>query len=180
MEGACTLPIRSCPPEIPSLSPPRNWPPDNLPRFLPSGLSAIAHIRFGKASIGPGRVRSDRGNVFVTIKSMKEEINYDDFTKLDIRVGTILVAEEIEGSDKLLRLDVDFGEEGKRQILSGIKKWYTPESLVGRQSMFVLNLAPRKMMGLESQGMIVAGHREDGGAMLYKFDEEVEPGSLVN
>jgi len=110
---------------------------------------------------------------------MKEEIQYEDFTKLDIRVGTILVAEEVEGSEKLIRLEVDFGEE-KRQILSGIKKYYEPEKLVGRQFMFVVNLAPRKMMGLESQGMIVAAHGEEGSAVLYKLDEEVEPGSSVS
>ncbi len=109
-----------------------------------------------------------------------EEITYDDFTKLDIRVGTILVSEPVEDSDKLIRLEVDFGEEGKRQILSGIRKWYEPETLVGRQLMFVINLAPRMMMGLESQGMILAGHMEDGGAMLYNFDEKVEPGSFVS
>lgn len=113
-------------------------------------------------------------------KNMKEEITYEDFSKLDIRVGTILVAEEIEGSDKLIRLEVDFGEIGKKQILSGIKKSYQPESLVGRQFMFVINLAPRKMMGLESEGMIVAGHGEDDSAVLYNFDLKVEPGSSVS
>ncbi len=111
---------------------------------------------------------------------MKEEISYEDFSKLDIRVGTIVSASEIEGSDKLLKLGVDFGELGKRQILSGIKKNYSAESLVGRQEMFVVNLAPRMMMGLQSQGMIVAGHRADGGAMLYNFDEKIEPGSPVS
>jgi len=110
---------------------------------------------------------------------MKEEIKYEDFIKLDIKVGTVLVAEEIEGSDKLIRLEVDFGEE-KRQILSGIKKDYEPESLIGRQFMFVVNLAPRKMMGLESQGMIVAAHGEEGGAVLYDFDQKIPPGGSVN
>ena len=114
------------------------------------------------------------------MSELKGEASFEDFTKIDIRVGTIVVADEIEGSDKLLRLEVDFGEVGKKQILSGIKKWYDAESLVGRQAMFVLNLAPREMMGLESQGMIFAGHRDDGGAMLYKFDEEVESGSEIS
>lgn len=110
----------------------------------------------------------------------KEEITYEDFQKLDIRVGTIKNAEEIEGSDKLVKLQVDFGVLGNRQILSGIKKWYSPEALVGRQFMFIVNLAPRKMMGLESQGMIVAAHGNQESAVLYNFDSEVEPGSTIS
>jgi len=87
---------------------------------------------------------------------MKPEISYEDFVKLDIRVGTILNCEEKEGSDKLLRLTVDFGEEGTRNILSGIKKWYKPVDLTGKQFAFVFNLAPRKMLGEFSEGMILA------------------------
>lgn len=87
---------------------------------------------------------------------MKTEITYDDFAKLDLRVGTIITCEEKEGSNKLLRLTVDFGEEGTRNILSGIKQWYKPSDLEGKQFVFVFNLAPRKMMGEESQGMILA------------------------
>lgn len=87
---------------------------------------------------------------------MKPIITIDDFAKLDLRVGTVINCEEKEGSDKLLRLTVDFGEEGKRNILSGIKQWYQPEDLQGKQFIFVINLAPRKMMGEESEGMILA------------------------
>lgn len=87
---------------------------------------------------------------------MKPEITYDDFAKLDIRVGTIENCEEKEGSDKLLRLTVDFGTGGKRNILSGIKAWYKPADLIGKQFVFVYNLAPRKMMGEFSEGMILA------------------------
>lgn len=78
----------------------------------------------------------------------------DDFVKLEIRVGTVLEAEEVIGSDKLIKQIVDFGLE-KRQILSGIRKWYKPEQLVGNQFVYVTNLEPRIMMGLESQGMIL-------------------------
>jgi methionyl-tRNA synthetase len=87
---------------------------------------------------------------------MKSEITYDDFVKLDLRVGTVIKCEEKEGSAKLLRLTVDFGDEGTRNILSGIKQWYKPTDLEGKQFVFVFNLAPRKMMGEESQGMILA------------------------
>lgn len=84
-------------------------------------------------------------------------INIEDFVKVELRVGTVLEAGEVEGSDKLIKQIVDFGEEvGKRQILSGIKKWYKPESLVGKQFVYVVNLEPRMMMGYESQGMLLA------------------------
>jgi methionine--tRNA ligase beta chain len=79
----------------------------------------------------------------------------EDFLRLELRVGTVLEASEVEGSDKLIKQIVDFGDE-KRQILSGIKKWYKPEELVGKQFVYVTNLEPRMMMGLESQGMLLA------------------------
>lgn len=82
-------------------------------------------------------------------------INIDDFIKVELRVGTVLEAEEVEGSEKLLKLKVDLGEDEPRQILSGIKQWYSPEDLVNKQFVFVTNLEPRKMMGLDSHGMIL-------------------------
>ncbi len=83
-------------------------------------------------------------------------ITMDDFAKVELRVGTILEAEEVPGSEKLIKQIVDFGELGKRQILSGIKQWYKPSQLIGKQFVYVVNLEPRMMMGLESQGMILA------------------------
>lgn len=80
----------------------------------------------------------------------------DDFLKLEFRVGTVLEAEVVPGSDRLIKQIVDFGEEGKRQILSGIKLWFKPEQLVGKQFVYAFNLEPRMMMGLESQGMLLA------------------------
>ena len=91
---------------------------------------------------------------------MKPIITYEDFAKLELRVGTVINCEEKEGSDKLLRLTVDFGEEGTRTIFSGIKKWYSPEDLKDKQFVFVFNLAPRKMMDEESQGMLLAADGE--------------------
>ena len=87
-------------------------------------------------------------------------ITIEDFIKCEFKVGEVLTAEEVEGSEKLLKLSVDLGEEEPRQILSGIKAWYTPEDLVGKQFIFVANLEPRKMMGLESQGMIMCADGE--------------------
>src|SRR3989344_4667419 len=79
------------------------------------------------------------------INFMKPIVSFDDFIKLDLRVGTIIECVEKEESDKLLRLTVDFGEEGTRNILSGIKKWYKPEDLKGKQFIFIINLEPRKI-----------------------------------
>ena len=87
---------------------------------------------------------------------MKPEITYDDFAKLDIRVGTIISASAPEWSKKLLRFEVSFGEElGKRIIFSGIREWYSPESLIGKQFAFIVNLAPKKMGDEMSQGMMM-------------------------
>ncbi len=108
---------------------------------------------------------------------MKPIITYEDFAKLDLRVGTIVNCEDKEGSEKLLRLSVDFGEEGTRNILSGIKKWYQPEALIGKQFVFVFNLAPRMMMGEESQGMLLAA---DGKKPLpLKPTSKVPPGTAI-
>lgn len=87
-------------------------------------------------------------------------ITIDDFLKVELRVGTVLEAEEVLGSEKLIKQIVDFGELGTRQVLSGIKKWYKPSQLVGKQFVYVVNLEPRMMMGFESQGMILATDTE--------------------
>ncbi len=101
----------------------------------------------------------------------------EDFKKLDIRIGKIISAEPIEGSEKLLKLQVDFGEF-TRQIFSGIAKFYTPEELTGKECPFIVNLEPREIMGLESQGMLMAAD-VDGKAVLLHPDKEVPEGSRV-
>ena len=106
-------------------------------------------------------------------------ISIDDLQKVDLRVGKILTAERIEGSEKLLKLSVDLGEEAPRQILSGIAKWYSPEDVVGKQVVVVVNLEPRQMMGLTSQGMLLAGHGEDGAAVLLTAMGEVPGGAKI-
>lgn len=105
-------------------------------------------------------------------------ISIDDFAKVEMRVGKILECEPVEGSEKLLKLQVDFGEE-KKQILSGIAKWYKPEDLIGKSAVFVTNLEPRQMMGLESQGMLLATGTDEKGAILIQPVEEVPPGSKL-
>jgi methionyl-tRNA synthetase len=107
------------------------------------------------------------------------QIAIDDFVKIDLRVAQIVVAERIPKADKLLRLEVDLGYE-KRQILSGIAEWYTPEELVGRRIVVIANLAPRKMRGLESHGMLLAAsHGEHGKPVLATFGEEIALGSRL-
>jgi methionyl-tRNA synthetase len=110
-----------------------------------------------------------------------QQIAIDDFIKIDLRVAKVLVAERIPKADKLLRLEVDLGYE-KRQILSGIAQWYAPEDLIGRRIIIVANLAPRKMRGLESHGMLLAAsHGEDGKPILATFadSDEIELGSRL-
>ncbi len=110
-----------------------------------------------------------------------ETINFDDFKKVDIRIGKIISAEKIESSNKLLKLEVDFGADEqtvKRQILAGIAKFYTPESLVGKLCPFVFNLEPKKMGDLESQGMILCASNTDTPVLLHP-DKELPPGSII-
>ncbi len=102
---------------------------------------------------------------------MKPIITLEDFAKLDLRVGKVLKVEEKEGSEKLLRLTVDFGEEGRRNILSGIKQWYKAEELENKQFIFAFNLEPRKMMGEESEGMILAAEGEEKPLPLQPLKE---------
>ena len=107
------------------------------------------------------------------------QIAIDDFVKVDLRVAQIVVAERIPKADKLLRLEVDLGYE-RRQILSGIAEWYTPEELIGRKIVVIANLAPRKMRGLESHGMLLAAsHGENGKPVLATFGEEIALGSRL-
>jgi len=103
-------------------------------------------------------------------------ITFDDFAKLEIRIGTVVSAEKVENADKLLKLEVDLGEE-KRQIVSGIADWYKPEDLVGKQVPVLTNLEPRIFKEVESQGMILATGSDT--AILLHPDKEVPAGTKV-
>jgi len=113
------------------------------------------------------------------IKDLKSEIQYDDFAKLDLRVGTILSAEKVAKADKLLKLEVDLGSE-KRTIVSGIALHFKPEDLVGRQVVIVANLAPRKLKGIESNGMILSAEDENGKLHLLNPEQIINPGAAVS
>ncbi len=108
-----------------------------------------------------------------------DTITYDDFAKLKIVVGTITTVEEVPDSNKLLKLTVDIGGETPRQILSGIKKFFTdPQSLVGVQTPFLINLETKVIAGLESQGMILAASSEEEFSLLT-LAQPLPPGSAV-
>ncbi|MBP9822411.1 MAG: methionine--tRNA ligase subunit beta [Candidatus Pacebacteria bacterium] len=109
-------------------------------------------------------------------------ITIDDFKKVELKVGRVLSAELVEGSEKLLKLQVNLGSE-QRQILSGIAKFYQPADLVGRQIVVISNLESRMMMGLESNGMVLATHTksEDGEALsLVTLDKEMPAGTTLS
>ncbi len=99
-----------------------------------------------------------------------EYITYDDFAKLDIRIGTVLSAERVPETDKLIKCTIDFGDPpaggGLRTIVSGIALFRNPEDLVGKQLPYIVNLEPRMLKGVESQGMLLAASTEDGLALL--------------
>ena len=118
----------------------------------------------------------------------------DEFQKTELRVGKVVGAERVEGSEKLLKLQIDLGgpdpehpESGPpspgsgepRQILSGIAKWYAPEDLIGKSLVIIANLEPRVMMGLESQGMVLAAHGENGEAVVLMPEKNVLPGAKI-
>src|SRR6185437_14597117 len=107
-------------------------------------------------------------------------ITIDDFVKIELRAATVLEAERVPKADKLLRLIVDLGEGKPRQILAGIAQHYAPEEIVGRKIIVVANLAPRKLRGLESNGMLLAASiGEDGRPVLATFTEEVPNGARL-
>ncbi len=107
-------------------------------------------------------------------------ISYDDFAKLELRTATIVAAERIAESDKLLKLQLDLGEHDQRQIIAGVGKAYEPEALVGTQIIIVVNLEPRMLMGNESKGMLLAARDGDGIPILLRPERPVPPGSKIN
>ena len=110
---------------------------------------------------------------------LSPQITYDDFAKLDIRVGLVTAVEPIEGADKLLKCTIDFGGDfGTRTIVSGIKEWKKSEDLVGQQLPYIVNLAPRMLRGVESQGMLLAASDKDGLALMIP-EREVEKGTRL-
>lgn len=109
--------------------------------------------------------------------TLKSTITYDDFAKLDLRIAKVIKAEYVEGADKLLKLTLDVGELGERIVASGIRQWYQPEELEGKLVVYLANLAPRMLRGIESQGMIIAAGSTE--AVLLHPDKAITPGEIV-
>ena len=148
-------------PEVRSLDNTPSIPAASQTTLLPTVAPPAANVPAEQASASP------------------QVITIDDFVKVDLRVAQILVAERVPKADKLLRLEVDLGYE-KRQILAGIAQYYEPEKLIGRKIVIVANLAPRKMRGLESNGMLLAASLPpDGAPVLAGFLEEVPLGARL-
>ncbi len=108
---------------------------------------------------------------------MKEEINIDDFNKIELRVGKILTADNIEGADKLLKFKVDIGEK-EIQVLSGIAEYYNPEELIGWKVVVVVNLEPVKLRGELSEGMLLCASEEEK-ITLMKLNDSLKVGSII-
>ena len=112
------------------------------------------------------------------IDAQKDSVTFDDFQKMDIRVSTILAAEKVAKTKKLLKLTVDTGID-KREIVSGIAEHFTPEELVGRQVLVLVNLEPRTLKGIESRGMILMGEDASGKLVLLQPGEKTNNGAIV-
>lgn len=107
------------------------------------------------------------------------EISFEEFQKLDMRVGKILEANQIPGSRNLIRMTVDFGTE-KRQAVAGLLQWYKPEDLVDKKCVFILNLQSRKLMGIESQCMIFAAEDDKGNVVIIQPEKDIAEGSKIH
>ena len=139
------------------------------------GTSSKKQGTNSKSQIPNAKMDSNKSEIV----NPKSEIVYDDFAKLDLRVATVTACEKVEKADKLLKLTIDLGTE-TRTIVSGIALHYKPEEMVGKQVVVVINLAPRKMKGIESQGMILTAEDNDGKLRLLRPEETVNPGSSVS
>jgi len=129
--------------------------------------------------VEPIEVATTSAEEIIIKNPMKSCIGIEDFAKLDVRIGTIVACEPVAGSDKLLKSQVDFGQLGIRQVLSGIAQTYKAEDMIGKQTLFVINLKPRKMMGHESHGMMLLTSDDLVGLTMLNPIKQITPGSLV-
>jgi methionyl-tRNA synthetase len=164
---------------------------ENIEKNLDYGKIEKAEILFKKIEIEAKQEpifkkdninKAEKTKKIEGVTTMSEIINYDQFSKTDLRVGTIKKVEDVEGADKLIKLEVDMGKElGKRTILAGIKQHYSKDELKGKQIIVVVNLEPRKMKGLESQGMLLAAVSEDHSkVVLLSPEKKAENGWKVS
>jgi methionyl-tRNA synthetase len=167
--------------------PPLTW--SDASKLLPKGhtINPYAHLM---TRIDPKQIEAmteaNKENMQATTPAVTapvvEEPSYisiDDFTKVDLRIAKIVNAEHVEGAEKLLKLTLDIGEEKPRQVFAGIKSAYDPATLVGRLTVMVANLAPRKMKFGLSEGMVLAASDESGGPFILSPDNGAQPGMRV-
>ena len=109
-----------------------------------------------------------------------DNISFEDFSKLDIRIAKVLNAEVVEGADKLIKLTLEVGELGERTIVSGIRDWYTSEELVGKKIVYLSNLEVKKIRGIESQGMLLAPEDRNGNCVLLIPEKDIDSGTKVH
>ena len=140
----------------------------NLKKYICSFLSCFADGEAKKES----KVKSNSND--------EKYIDFDDFLKMDLRVGTITKAEKLEGSDKLIKCTVDFGDLGKRTVVSGIYKYRKPEEIEGKQFLYIVNLKPRKIFGVNSEAMLLAASDDDGGFAMLTPDKEIKSGAKLS
>ena len=111
---------------------------------------------------------------------VKDEVTFPDFQKLDLRIGKIVKAESVEGSANLIRMQVDLGQEyGKKKIIGGLAKWYSPTDLKGKRFIIVANLAPKQMMKEQSYGMILCADLDGKAPYLIQVDKKIPVGTVV-
>ena len=152
------------------------------PKPLVPRIDAVEYLKkyeenLSKAkSTQKGDVKTESAKPVVTVT--KPEITYEDFTKIDLRVAHVIKAEKVEGADKLLKLELDLGFE-KRQIVAGVAKQYKPEDILGKKIVIVANLAPRKLRGIESKGMLLAATSGED-IILVVLDRDATPGSTIS
>jgi len=139
---------------------------DNLAATAPTAVAAPAPARHAEAQVN-------------ATHPVVDTISIDDFNKIDLRIARIANAEHIEGADKLLRLTLDLGDLGTRQVFAGIKSAYAPEALIGRFTVMVANLAPRKMKFGMSEGMVLAASGSEPGLFILSPDHGAQPGMKV-
>ncbi|MBM3937095.1 MAG: methionine--tRNA ligase subunit beta, partial [Sphingomonadales bacterium] len=148
-----------------------------------AAASAAANLTSGAGLSGtvasaPGTGPAGGGAVEAEVEA-KSEVTYDDFAKLDLRVAEVIACEKVEKADKLLKLTLQVGSE-ERTVVSGIALHFQPEEVVGKQVLLLANLAPRKMRGIESQGMILMAEDADGKLVFMSPSSNVAPGSGVS
>lgn len=161
------------------------WVPMDNKKIFEEKLGSKTHIEKcggqGHFSGSDGVTELPKVLELVLAMSAAPMISIDDVAKLEIKMGTILTAQKVEGADKLFKFTLDFGNE-KRTIVSGVAQYYEPEAMVGKQVPVITNLAPRKMKGVESQGMIIYAIDESEGGrktVMLNPEKSIPPGSLV-